>query len=513
MSHGNLSPRQKMINMMYIVLTALLALNVSAEVLDAFVNLDKSIEHSIQIVSKKNTAVLGNFQIEAEKNPDKAGPKYQQALEVTEKTEELYQYIQKLKIDLVINGDGKKTKAVADNKVDPLAIDALSDTDASSRLMIDGGSASELRAKLTAYRDFVLAGIAPERGASVRSSIEELLKTEDGYNQDGEFRSWEVGMFAGVPLIAAVTNLSKLQQDIYNIESEAIAFFASEVNASDFKFSDVDVAVIPNSNYVVKGSEYSAEIYLTAYDPSLRPVVRIGGQVIAANEKGKSVYKTIPQELGQKVVSGEIMTADGSIKQPFQFKYTVVNPNTVISPTRMNVLYRGIENPVSISASGASHDRMEVSMTNANWSLQGDTYIVIPGNGRTTEISVKVDGKQLDQPQSFRVKDLPVPMPVLDGITLKTVTKGELQASQGIRAEMPRDFEFDLKYRVVSFKVSATIDSYTEEEVSQSAAFTDKQKKIFNQLRSGQRVSFVDIKAVGPDGKTVDLYDLSVKIK
>jgi len=515
------SPRQKMINMMYIVLTALLALNVSAEVLDAFVNLDKSIEHSIQIVAGKNEAILSSFEIEANENKEKAGPWFAKALQVAEETEKLYQYIQELKIEVVKSGDGKKTKAVVDNKVDPMGIDALGDTDASSRVMIgdDDGKAFELRTKINAYRELVLSHIGtidPQRGAVIIHLIDELLKTEDGYAKGSkEFRSWEVNRFAGVPLIAAVTNLSKLQLDIYNTANEAITSLRKEVSASDFKFSEVEVAVIPSSNYVVKGSDFTAEIFLMAYDPTQKPILRSGGQTWNANEKGKIIYKTIPQDLGQKAFSGEvsITTVEGPKSFPVQFKYAVVNPNTVISPTRMNVLYRGIQNPVSISASGASQERMEVSMTNASFVRDGDTYIVTPGDGRTCEISVKVDGKQLDKPQSFRVKDLPLPMPVIDGISSKSVTKGELQASMGVKAEMPRDFEFDLKYKVTSFRIFVSIDGYVEEEVSQSNTFTDKQRKIFDRLRSGQRVSFIEIKAVGPDGKTVELFDTSVKIK
>ncbi|MDR0295581.1 MAG: gliding motility protein GldM [Prevotellaceae bacterium] len=520
MSQANLSPRQKMINMMYIVLTALLALNISAQVLDAFVYLDKSIEHSIQIVAKKNAAALADFEREAIENEAKAGDYFRQAQQVAEETQKLYQYIQELKIELVLMGDGKKTKAITeDNKVNPEGIDALGGTDASNRVMIgsqkNNGKAFELRARLKAYSERVRSFIDPQRGTAVINSIEELLKAEDGYSKNKEYRSWEVSKFEGVPLIAALTNLSKLQLDIYNSETEVISFLAREVTASDFKFSDIEVAVIPSSNFVVKGSEYTAEIFLAAYDPTQRPVLRIGEQTLNANEKGKIVYKTSPQEIGQKAVSGEvwITTVEGPKSFPVQFKYTVVNPNTVISPTRMNVLYRGIENPVSISASGASHERMEVSMTNANWSRQGDTYIVKPGDGRTCEISVKVDGKQLDKPQSFRVKDLPLPMPMLDGLTSKLATKGELQASMGVKAEMPRDFEFDLKYRVTSFRVFASIDGYAEDEVSQSNTFTDKQKKIFDRLRSGQRVIFTEIKAIGPDGKTVELFDTSVKIR
>ncbi|MCL2098759.1 MAG: gliding motility protein GldM [Bacteroidales bacterium] len=508
------SPRQKMINMMYIVLTALLALNVSAEVLEAFVSIDKSIEHNIQIVVKKNRSALEGFQAEAEKNPAKVGPYYNNALLIANEAKALFQYIQDIKVELVLSGDGKKSKAINENnEIDPEKIDALSDTDVSDRIMIGNkitGKAYELRTKITAFRELVLQNVNPQ--TTLYQSASELLKTEDGHSKDGDARSWEVGMFAGVPLIAAVTNLSKLQLDVYNSESEAITHFAREVNADDFKFSDVEAFVVPtSSNYVVRGSKFTADVFLTAYDPSLRPVLRNASGGSWNVDKGKIKVEIPANELGPRVFSGVLEVGESTWR--INHSYMVVNPNTVISPTKMNVFYRGIENPVSISASGASLENIEVSMTNARHTRQGDIWNVIPGDGRTCEITVKINGQQLDQPQSFRVKDLPVPMPLLDGITSKSVSRGELQASQGIRAEMPSDFEFDLRYRVASFKVSATIDGYTEEEISQSAAFTDRQKRIFNQLRSGQRLSFVEIKAIGPDGKTVELYDLSVKIK
>jgi len=517
MAQANLSPRQKMINMMYIVLTALLALNVSAEVLEAFVYLDKSIERNIQIVASKNKSMLNDFQKEAIKNEEKAGDYFRQAQQVAEESEKLYQYIQELKIELVRAGDGKKSKAVTeDNMVDPEGIGKLSDTDASSRVMIgdrNSGKAYELRTKLNAYREFVLSHVNPERGKAVISSIDELLKTEDGYSKDKDFRSWEMSKFNRVPLIAAVTNLSKLQLDIYNSESEAITFLMREVTATDFKFTELSPAVIPNSNYVVRGSEFTAELFFAAYDNTQRPEFHTaGGRIWRADPDGKIRYKETPQELGPRVLSGELSLPDGT-KRPVLFKYTVVSPNTVISPTKMNVLYRGIDNPVSVSAAGASIERITINVSNANWVQAGGIFNIKPGEGRTCEITVRVDGQQLDKPQSFRVKNLPIPMPVLDGITSKLVSKGELQASQGIRAEMPSDFEFDLKYRVTTFRVSATIDGYTEEEVSSSNTFTDKQRRIFDRLRSGQRIMFVDMKAAGPDGKTVDLPDLTVKLR
>jgi hypothetical protein len=179
---------------------------------------------------------------------------------------------------------------------------------------------------------------------------------------------------------------------------------------------------------------------------------------------------------------------------------------------KMNVVYRGIDNPINVSSSGIPQDKLDVQVSNGTITRNGNTFNLRPGTGRVCEISVVVDGKNMGTSQ-LRVKDLPTPQPMLDGIPGKTATKGDLLASQGILAQMPRDFDFDLRFRVVSFTVFATIDGYSVEETSNAAAFVPKQQQLFERLRPGQRVSFTDIKAVGPDGKTIDLSDISIKLK
>ncbi len=518
MAGGTLTPRQKMINMMYLVLTAMLALNVSAEVLDAFVNIDKSIEHNIQIVAKKNAHALAEFRMAAAENPEKVAPWLLKAEEVSGQAEALYSYIQGLKLQLVRAGDGEDSEALLDTlSINPEKIESLSNTDASSRLMVGNdhtGYAFELRERLTKYKDNLASMVDARRGATVRASVEELLKTEDGVTDDGEARTWEVGTFESIPLISAVAVLSKLQLDVYNCESEVITHLSNEVDASDFKFSDIDVAIIPSSNYVIKGTEFSAEMFLAAYDPTQRPILHIGNQTYVANEKGKIMFKTIPSQVGQASLRGtiEFTGPDGKQTRPVQLDYRVVEPNTVVSPTKMNVVYRGIDNPVSISSSGIPLDRLEIHASNGSIERQGQTFNLRPGEGRTCEITVSVDGKNMGT-QSLRVKDLPPPTPLLDGISSKIISKSELLASQGIRAEMPRDFDFDLKFRVVSYTASATIDGYNLDETAQSELFGDKQRNLFNRLKPGQRIVFTDIKAKGPDGRSVDLPDLSIKIK
>jgi gliding motility-associated protein GldM len=331
---------------------------------------------------------------------------------------------------------------------------------------------------------------------------------------DGEVVPWEVALFDGVPLISAVALLSKMQMDVYNSENEAISYLMRQIDASDFKFSDIDVAVIPSSNYVIQGTEFSAEMFLAAYDPTQNPVLTMGGRTYYANDKGKIVFKTVPGQIGPMNLRGsiEFIGPEGKTTRPVQLSYMVVEPNTVVSPTKMNVVYRGIANPISISSAGIPQDKLDVRITNGTIEHKGAEFLVTPGSGRMCEISVFVDEKNMGA-QQLRVKDLPTPAPQLDGITGKTATKNELLASQGILAAMPRDFDFDLRFRITSFSVFAIIDGFAMEETSNSNTFVPKQQQIFNRLRSGQRVTFTDIKAVGPDGRSIELSDLSIKLK
>ncbi|MDR3184176.1 MAG: gliding motility protein GldM [Prevotellaceae bacterium] len=520
MAGGSLTPRQKMINMMYLVLTAMLALNVSAEVLDAFVVIDKGIEHNTRIVQEKNSNNLSDFRMAAAENREKVEPWLLKGEDVHRRAEELYDAIRKIKFDMVRDGDGEDSEALVDGEVNAALIDALSNTDISSRIMVGSeafrGRGPGLRKAINEYCDYLLSLVNKDKNPVLAHSLTEMLHIpEKQEKNDGEVVAWEVAVFDGVPLISAVALLSKMQMDVYNSENEVVSHLMRQVDASDFKFSDIDVAVIPSSNYVIQGTEFSAELFLAAYDPTQSPVLSIGGRTYRANEKGKIIFKAVPEHVGPVSMRGsiEFIGPAGKTTRPVQLSYMVVEPNTVVSPTKMNVMYRGIENPVSISSAGIPQDKLDVRISNGTFVRKGNEFLVTPGNGRICEISVFLGEKNMGAHQ-LRVKDLPTPTPQLDGITGKSATKNELVASQGMLAAMPRDFDFDLRFRVVSFSVFApNASGYTEEEESKSAVFTDRQRQIINRVRSGQRVTFTDIKAVGPDGKTIDLADLSIKIK
>jgi len=518
MAGGKLSPRQQMINMMYLVLTAMLALNVSAEVLDAFVTIDKGINQSTDIIREKNLANLDDFEKAMEENREKVEPWKNKADSVHAKTAEFYDYLHQLKVRIIRSGDGKDSKAVADSTaIDVGAINAKDNTDAASRIMLGSmrsGEAFTLKERINEYKHFLLNFI--DENSPAAHSIERMLLTENPpMTADGTNRTWE-SQFESLPLVSAVAILSKKQLDIASCESEVLTYLRNQVDASDFKFSSIDVITAPETKYVLKGTEFKAEIYLAAYDPTQRPTLNIGGRTYSANEKGKIEYKAMAETVGPKNYTGmvEFIGPEGLTQRPVTINFEVAEPNVVISPTKMNVVYRGLDNPLGISLSGVSHERLEARVSNDNGTISrsGSEFLVRPGSGRACDVSVFLDGKNMGT-MSFRVKDVPRPSPAIFGISGRTASRGELQAAEGVVAEM-KDFDFDLKYNVTEFTVAVvTSDGYTREETSKTARFNEKQKQLFNGVRAGQRIWITDVKAVGPDGKAIDLNDFSIRVR
>jgi gliding motility-associated protein GldM len=218
--------------------------------------------------------------------------------------------------------------------------------------------------------------------------------------------------------------------------------------------------------------------------------------------------------VGEQHINGTI-TLNGKPYR-FTYTYTVAEPNVVVSPSKMNVLYRGVDNPIDVSAAGIPDNKIQINVSNGTLRRVGGQHMLTPGDGNTCDVSViaEVNGVRTNMgKKTFRVKSVPTPMPEMDGIQGKTASRQQLAASQGIRAIMPQDFDFDLKFTIKSFTVFASIDGYVREEVSMGMVFTDRQKQIITKMQSGQRLSITDIKAVGPDGKVVDLPDLSIKVR
>ncbi len=547
MAHGKETPRQKMIGMMYLVLTAMLALNVTTSVLDAFALIDNGLSKTTQTFRIKNEKLYTQFENANTLNPTKVGPWKVKSDGVKKEAKEIIDFVQAIKKEVVIAGEGgTDIPAIKGDEVLCDFIENKSDLDIGGRIMVgvdNNGKAFELKKKLISFRENLLKIVDQQKAAQLVESINQILNTDNPpAKEDGEKNTWESSRFEHIPLIAVIPQLTKVQVDVLNCEAEVVNYLLQAVGANDFKFNVLSATVIPNSNYIIQGNDFKAQIFLGASDTTQRPEIIIcrydstfnketgeydykiaagsSSESIPVSKTGKGLYVRKGSQLGKNFWSGLIqMTApDGSItRKPFKNQFEVAAPSIVISPTKMNVFYYGVENPVDISIPGISMDKITATISKGSIRSTGNGFIVQPGQGiATADITVFaiVDGLKRNMgTKTFRIKQVPAPFPRVSGITGKTVPKNELAASLGVVAEMPKDFDFDLKFRVTSFTLAATIRGFNQEESSKSQAFTDGQKRILNNLQTGNVVSIINIKAVGPGGDSRDLNDLVIKIK
>lgn len=503
------TPRQKMIGMMYLVLTAMLALNVSADVLDAFTKVQQGLTSSIASFTKKNAEMYNEIEMAYNLNQAKVGGAREKALEIKARTEELVRYIEELKHKMVVLADGEEANI--------LNIKAKDNLDIGGQVMLIEGKGKELKQKLANYRELVL-GFIPAKDSVLRNSIVDNIDTTDPKPVDGEFKSWESSKFEAIPLVGVVTLLTMYQSDILNIESDIVQYLYGSIDAESFKFNKLEALVIPESRYILKGESFKAHIMLAAVDTTAQPEIIANGRKVAY--KGDFGFYTEPATtVGVQRVKGVInyITPSGvTLPRTFEIEYEVADPAVVISPTKMNVFYVGVDNPVSLAAPGMSPDVIEAEITNGQMKKGQDGYIVRPqvaGQKCVITVYANVQGqRRVLQAQEFRVKDVPDPVSKVNGLRGGTIKKNLLIAAGRVDVEM-ENFDFDMKFTVQNFSVYTVIDGYVQESPdSKGAYFSDAQLKMINKLKRNQAVTIENIVVKGPDGSTRKLPSISFKI-
>src|SRR5512133_3022948 len=273
MAHEKLSPRQKMIGMMYLVLTAMLALNVSKEAVEAFKKVDKGLTLTIANYSQKNDLIYKEFDRAAAENPAKAGKYKSAALQVKERADEVFNFIQGLKIEIITTAEGPETQAVKGNEVIIEEVKKIDENNVPSEILIganENGKANDLKALLNEYRDFLITTLEG-KNPSAEEALRKSLNTDDGKNKSGERERWENLSFQALPLVAVITIMSKLQVDVRNAETEVLNYLYGQIDAASFKFNKLVPTVITNSNYIMQGNEYQAEVFIAATDTTRAP--------------------------------------------------------------------------------------------------------------------------------------------------------------------------------------------------------------------------------------------------
>ncbi len=556
---SELSPRQRMINMMYLVLTALLALNVSKEVLDSFFEVNTGIVRTTNQFDTKNDETYLAFMQAVEQNPVKAGPWKDKAFQIKEKAEKLHTYIQKLKYNLAFKVDNevyleKKYNSEGDiieeNMVE-VPFDELSiqqknltiadlnnkeDRDASGELLVNSGEGIILRQSIAEFRDLLLS--LTKGNEVLEEAILDALNTSDKQKKKGEGKeAWESYYFNDMPSVAAFTLLSKMQSDIRNSEANVIDFLRQEIDAGSLKFTSAEAIQLPTSNFVLRGDSFKAEIFIAAKDTTQAPDIFVGEYNITESgyemvgdyetvsvKNGKGIFKVRTTSEGLKQWGGLItMKTDmGTKTYPFKGSYLVANKSVVVSPVNMNVFYLEVDNPVKISVPGFAAADITASMTNGNIKVtkkSAGEYTARPTKkGKATvTLFTTIEGKRTRMgSMKFRVKEVPPPTPKIGGKSEGVIEKQRMLAAGGIQAKL-EDFDFKgVRYKVVAYSFTTVYKGDQVTETVNGQEFTTRINAIINNTKSGNSITVSNIMARRTDAKgtaTRSLPPLVLKIK
>jgi len=547
MAGNKLSPRQKMIGMMYLVLTALLALNVSKDILDAFVTVNDGLEKTKNNFKDKNEDQYSAFFKSYTENKTKVEPFYNKAMAVQKLADELVDYIDEIKVEIIagIEPDVPKESISGKNEFGEDTIMNLKYVRVKDNYLVPTNilvgsepenpktgefTALSLKEKLESFRDNLISKIDNPEESVLAASLRETFSFPDRKVASGVEENWPSYNFYGVPAAATLTLLTKMQTDVRNAESDLVKYLYASVDASSYKFNQLESAVIPNSNYVLLGDTFYAEVFLAAFDTTMDPGIELaknrdtttyevsGDSIPVEVKDGKGYIKIPARAQGDFEYKGVIKFKgpSGEIRPyPFDINYQVAKPSTTISATKMNVFYLGVPNPVDISAPGVPKDKIRASISNGSITKSSEGgWVVNPGKIGTANVSVtaEVDGESKSMGKmEFRVKKIPTPIAEVGGKNSGAIPKNKLAATAGIVANM-ENFEFDVRVVVGSYRFVYTQANGLAREIPvQGPRFNETVKNVLRSLSSGSRVTFEEIKVRMPDGETRTLSPVVLK--
>ena len=499
-------PRQKMINVMYLVLTALLALNVSSEILNAFKTVNKSLENSNTAIDNKNKTLFESFAA-MEKKPETKdsaklwGDKAQQAQKLAD---DITNYLEECKTQLKVAGKLKMVDGKQEFNLDNL--------DASTRMFVEGPGkqkGDELQKRLTDFKQQLL-DIDPKIRAEYENTLPLDLTIPESKSDLGK-KDWPYSYFHMTPIIASITILSKFQNDVKNSEAQVVEFCHKKVGEVEVVYNEFQAIASQSSEYLMPGQELTITGGVGAFSSAAQPTVSVDGSSLTLGPDGTAVYKTTvggPGSYSKKVTitfkkpNGQTATLDKEIK------YTVGSPTGAsVSADATKIFYIGLKNPISVSGGTKGDEATQVSIDNGSLSkTAAGKYDVTVSGGTESNVTVTVDGKST--PFKFRVKPIPDPVAMIGRSKGGKISANEFKAQQGMRAELENFIFEGVKYNVTSYTLYATGKGFTENPgIAQNggAVFGDKARSIIDKCVNGTTVIFDDIKAVGPDGRTRSL--------
>jgi len=511
MAGGKQTPRQKMINLMYLIFIAMLALNMSKEVLAAFGLMNVKMENANAKTSEDNLAFLGSLETKAEENAAKYAKDYENAQKVQKLSQEYYDYLEALKKEMVSGIEDPTDYQVMDKT------DFLDGKFFGGEGLKEGGQ--EFLSKINDYRSKVSL-LVPER---MRTAVEARFETGDAdgkvETRDGTKQDWMNYHYEGFPLIASLTKLTALQADIKATEEDALKSMLEGNLTDQVSLKNFKASLFASKSAFYSGEKYDGKLVVSKTDESSTPVeadLTLDGRKLVEGKDYRLEAGGIQMLIGagaagdHKIMGTMTFMQDGNpvpvnIEDSFA---TISKPNAaVIAADKMNVVYRGVANPMTISIPGIPDNKVSASAPGLS-KRSGSRYVMNPGKGREVTISasgILPDGQRISTPATFRIKDIPRPSGAVRGEpgSIK-MPRRNLEVSTV--SAMLEDFDFELNIGVggFKFKVPGQPSVVVKGNKLNSAA-----KSALKRARRGDAVQIFDIQAYISNNKSYKLKKVS----
>lgn len=499
MAGGKLSPRQKMINLMYLVFIAMLALNMSKEVLSAFGLLNEKITNANVATGERNTAFMENLATKAQDEPEQYASVKADADKVSAISAELDSYIESLK------------SASVDKIEDPTDYEVMDKADYFNNLFFTGDNykpeGQEFLDKINAYRTEMNKVLPDSLYPDIKKAINQNFTTSEVTNRDGKKVEWLNYNYEGFPLVASLTKLTQIQADIKTTKSELLGKMLAGKQASALSFSNYNTFMDTKKSAYYAGESFDGAILLGRTDASTKPQrveLMVDGKKLSESqysvEGGRVVLKIGAGSPGDHKITGSLFYGEGGeeFEVPVETGFaTISKPNSaVIAADKMNVVYRGVVNPMTVSIPGIPDNKVTASGSGLS-KVSGSKYNMSPGSGREVTITASgtlPDGQRINTPATFRIKDIPRPTGTIrgedgNGGCVRMQRQGLEIASVGAALV---DFDFDLNLNVTgfSFKVSGQPTVKVSGRKLNTAA-----KGALRRAKRGETVQIFDINA------------------
>ena len=559
MAGGKETPRQKMIGMMYLVLTAMLALNVSKSILDAFITIDEqALEQNTNIVQAINGVgtkiAFLKEDPQSKKTAAEIEPVFNKIKEFSNSADDLF-YNE-------LNEMFKETEGKVWFKKDPTSqvteytpldeIKKKDDYDTPTRFF--GGDTPKsikrgkaLREKLIEYRDQLILTVADsvkddqnkvhlitkanlgsfeafakflkDDGHPNKAELTEIyssLTKPEKVKQHKEMKDWNVARFYHQPMVGVVSTMTSLRNDIRLAQQKASKMLLSRIDKPMMNINKVEAQVIASTQYLNVGEKLDVKVGIVAFDSTKKyPIKYRMGDAgdYATSDSGAFVISA--GSPGKRNLEGNLLVelAGTPTELPFDFEYTVGKPSASIAAPELNVMYRGYDNKIQAVASGYPPDAVKVSCSGCkSFSKKGDLYIAQVGGGKEATVSVTADGKKVGT-QKFRIMPMPKPQPYFAGRTYgdNTIKSGLLKQTPPLTAKLA-DSPLDVRFSVKSFTLELIVNGKLIEEKGRGGSLTPKMKNLLKNAKKGQKVYFSNVMVAGPDGKSKPIGGLTFKV-